>query len=32
MTMIPMDTIEEMANHIRDGERPPRRWFGLGGR
>ena len=30
MTMIPMDTIKEMANHIRDGERPPRRWFGLG--
>ena len=32
MTMIPMDTIKEMADHIRDGERPPRRWFGLGGR
>ena len=32
MTMIPMDTIKEMANHIRDGERSPRRWFGLGGR
>ena len=30
MTMIPMDTIKEMANHIRDAERPPRRWFGLG--
>jgi hypothetical protein len=28
MTMIPMDTIKEMANHIRDGE-PKRRWFGL---
>ena len=32
MTMIPMDIIKEMANHIRDGERSPRRWFGLGGR
>ena len=32
MTMIPMDTIKKMANQIRDGERPPRRWFGLGGR
>ena len=32
MTMIPMDIIKEMANHIRDGERSPRRWFGRGGR
>ena len=31
MTMIPMDTIKEMANHIRDGEGPRRRWFGFGG-
>jgi len=29
MTMIPMDTIKEMANHIRDGAAPRRRWFGL---
>ena len=29
MTMIPMDTIKEMANHIRDGAEPRRRWFGL---
>ena len=29
MTMIPMDTIRDMANHIKDGVRPPRRWFGL---
>ena len=28
MTMIPMDTINEMANHIHGGE-PKRRWFGL---
>ena len=28
MTMIPMDTIKEMANHIHDGERK-RRWFGF---
>jgi len=32
MTMIPMDTIKEMASHIRDGERPRRRWFKFGGR
>jgi len=24
-----MDTIKEMANHIRDGAAPRRRWFGL---
>ena len=29
MTMIPMDTIKEMANHIHDGAAPRRRWFGL---
>jgi len=29
MTMIPMDTIKEMANHIHDGAQPKRRWFGL---
>jgi predicted small metal-binding protein len=29
MTMIPMDTINEMANHIHDGVQPRRRWFGL---
>jgi len=29
MTMIPMDIIREMANHIRDGDAPRRRWFGL---
>ncbi len=28
MTMIPMDTIKEMSNHIHDGERK-RRWFGF---
>jgi len=30
MTMIPMDIIKDMANHIRDGEQPRRRSFGLG--
>src|SRR5215216_3460483 len=29
MTMIPMDTINEMASHIREGAEPRRRWFGL---
>ncbi|PYR71232.1 MAG: hypothetical protein DMF87_11480 [Acidobacteria bacterium] len=29
MTMIPMDTIKEMANHIQDGAQPRRRWFGF---
>jgi len=24
-----MDTIREMANHIRDGVAPRRRWFGF---
>jgi len=24
-----MDTIKEMANHIRDGAAPRRRWFGF---
>ena len=32
MTLIPMDTIKEMADHIRDGEQPRRHWFRLGGR
>jgi predicted small metal-binding protein len=32
MTMIPMDTIKDMASHVRDGDPPRRRWFGLGGR
>jgi predicted small metal-binding protein len=27
MTMIPMDTMREITDHIRDGERPKRRWF-----
>jgi predicted small metal-binding protein len=29
MTMIPMDTVKEMANHIRDGAAPKRGWFGF---
>ena len=32
MTMIPMDTIKEMADHIRDGEAPRKGWFRFGAR
>jgi predicted small metal-binding protein len=30
MVIIPMDTIKEMTMHVKDGEPPHRRWFGLG--
>ena len=29
MTLIPMDTIKEMASHVRDGEPPRRHWYDL---
>jgi len=29
MLMIPMDTIREMAAHVKDGEPPRRHWFHL---
>jgi predicted small metal-binding protein len=29
MTLIPMDTIKEMASHVRDEELPRRHWWSL---